>query len=138
MRRFCPNHEKVRSTTHLLGNTLKPLGGSSCSQSMATPSLAHSLAHALITFFGAIFGGCCTTSTVQPKAPSIHSFALPLYPASNHRCFKRGNLSSVHRSSGSTPSRSMTLALWTLALSTNPWVSTSKWRLRPLTFLPPS
>src|SRR5215211_965258 len=29
-------------------------------------------------------------------------------------------------------------AVWTLALSTKPSVSTRRWRLRPLTFLPPS
>src|SRR5918993_1613865 len=39
--------ENVRSTTHLLGKTWKPSGGSSFCQSTATPSLAHSLAHAI-------------------------------------------------------------------------------------------
>jgi len=34
-------HENVRSTTHLLGNTWKPLGSSSFCQSTATTSLAH-------------------------------------------------------------------------------------------------
>src|SRR5918995_3996553 len=37
----------VRSTTHLLGKTKKPLGGISFCQSASTPSLAHSLAHAI-------------------------------------------------------------------------------------------
>ena len=36
------------------------------------------------------------------------------------------------------PSRSWTFALWTLALSTNPWVSTKRWRFLPFTFLAPS
>jgi len=36
------------------------------------------------------------------------------------------------------PSRSTTFALWTLASSTKHCVSTSRWRLRPLTFLAPS
>ena len=36
------------------------------------------------------------------------------------------------------PSRSISLALCTLALSTNPWVSISRCRFLPLTFLPPS
>src|SRR3954451_16882015 len=42
-------HESVRSTTHLLGNTTKPLGGNRLRQSTATPSLAHSLAHLIST-----------------------------------------------------------------------------------------
>src|SRR5918994_5526892 len=37
----------VRSTTHLLGKTWKPSGGSSFCQSTFTPSLAHSLAQAI-------------------------------------------------------------------------------------------
>ena len=36
------------------------------------------------------------------------------------------------------PSRSWMLALWTLASSTNPCVSTRRWRFLPLTFLAPS
>jgi hypothetical protein len=35
------------------------------------------------------------------------------------------------------PSLSTTFALWTLAWSTNPCVSTSRWRFRPLTFKGP-
>jgi hypothetical protein len=42
--RFCPNHDKVRSTSHLRGKKdPKSLGGSSSCQSNVTPSLAHSL-----------------------------------------------------------------------------------------------
>jgi hypothetical protein len=41
-------------------------------------------------------------------------------------------------SSNFTPSRSMIPAEWTLTASTRPSVSTSRWRLRPLTCLPPS
>ena len=35
------------------------------------------------------------------------------------------------------PSRSWTFALWTLASSTRPWVSTKRWRFLPFTFLAP-
>jgi hypothetical protein len=57
----------VRSTTHLLGNTKKPLGGISFCQSAFTPSLAHSLAHAISTSSGAGFRGRSTTSTLHPR-----------------------------------------------------------------------
>jgi hypothetical protein len=62
---------------------------------MATPYKANSPAHALITSCEAIFGGCCTISTVQPKAPLS---TLSLYDSttaatssqvdfSEHRCY---------------------------------------------------
>src|SRR5215204_4385532 len=56
----------VRSTTHLLGKTWKPLGGSSFCQSTATPSSAHSLAQAINTSSG---GGLLRTLH-QIHAPS--------------------------------------------------------------------
>src|ERR687897_752635 len=55
---FCSIQEDLRSTTHLLGNTRKPLGGNSFCQSRATPSLAHSLAHLTSTpLLGRAFSG---------------------------------------------------------------------------------
>src|SRR5215216_6936258 len=57
----------VRSTTHLLGNITKPLGGNTLHQSTATPSLAHSLAHAISTPSGASLFGRSTRSTVHPR-----------------------------------------------------------------------
>src|SRR5215208_1183548 len=91
----------VRSTTHLLGNTTKPLGGNSSCQSTATPSLAHSLAHLINTSSGAGFLGRSTRSTLQPRAFRTQSAPLssPRYPASNHRCRRRGNRSLARRSS---------------------------------------
>jgi hypothetical protein len=66
----------VCSTTHLLGNTTKPLGGNSLRQSTATPSLAHSLAHAINTSSGAGFFGRSMRSTLQPRVFSTQSAPL--------------------------------------------------------------
>jgi hypothetical protein len=56
----------VRSTTHLLGKTWRPLGGSSFCQSTAAPSLAYSLAQVINTSSGAGFRGRSTSSTLHP------------------------------------------------------------------------
>src|SRR5215210_3517801 len=67
--------------------------------------------------------------------------ALVLAPVASihpYRCLRRGNCVSACRSSVLIPSQSITLALWTFALSTKPSVSTSRWRLRPLIFFAPS
>jgi hypothetical protein len=75
---------RVRSTTQLLGNTTNPLGGNSFCQSTATPSLAHSLAHAIITSSGAGLRGRSTTSTLHPKVFATQSLRpCPLH-ASPH------------------------------------------------------
>ena len=68
----------VRSTTHLLGNTKKPLGGNSLCQSTATPSLSHSLAHAKSTSSGAGFRGRSTRSTLNTgsSVPSLRHCPL--------------------------------------------------------------
>src|SRR5215204_924575 len=66
----------VRSTTHLRGSTWKPLGGMSFSQSSATPSLAHSLTHALSTSSGAGLRARSTSSTLQPRVFSTQSLPL--------------------------------------------------------------
>src|SRR5215204_4328844 len=68
IRRFCSIQENARSTIHRYGNTWKPGGGSSFSQSIFTPSLAHSLAHNFRTSLGAGFRGHSTNSTLHPKA----------------------------------------------------------------------
>ena len=57
---FWSIQENVRSTTHLLGKTWKPLGGSRFCQSTAAPSLAHSLAQVINTSSGAGFQGRST------------------------------------------------------------------------------
>jgi hypothetical protein len=60
-------------------------------------------------------------------------------PASSHKCDRRGTLVPTPSPSRSLmPSRSVTLARWTLAMSTRPCVSTDRWRFLPLTFLAPS
>src|SRR5215210_6758142 len=67
------------STTHLRGKTWKPLGAMSFSQSRATPSLAHSSAHALSTSSGAGFFGRSSSSTVHPRVfsvPNLHPYPL--------------------------------------------------------------
>src|SRR5215210_3831800 len=138
MRLFWLNHAKVRSTTHLRGNTRKPRGGMSLCQSIFLPSLAHSSAHLFATFSGVGFRGRRTTFTLKLKASSAHRFPVPSYPASNQRCFRRETSARADSSNSFKPSWSGTLALCTLALRTNPSVSTSRWRLRPRTFLPPS
>src|ERR671916_1742375 len=138
MRRFWPSQEKVRSTTHLLGNTRKPLGGISLRQSIVSPSLAHSSAQIRAVCSGTGLGGLRTTSTLRPRTCAAHLLPLPSYPASSQRCFKCESSVRADRSSNLSPSWSGTLALCTLALRTKPSVSTSRWRLRALTFLPPS
>src|SRR5215216_4338145 len=67
----------VRSTTHLRGSTTKPLGGNSLCQSTATPSLAHSLAHAINTSSAAGFFGRSTSLTLQPRVFSTQCAPLP-------------------------------------------------------------
>ena len=59
-----------------LGKTTKPLGGISFCQSAFTPSLAHSLAHAISTSSGAGFFGRSTRSTLQPNVFSTQSLPL--------------------------------------------------------------
>src|SRR5829696_4964898 len=95
MRRFWFNYEKIRSTTHLRGNTLKPRGGISLGQSIFSPSFAHSSAQILATFSGMGLAGLRTTSTLRPKTSSAHLLHLPSYPASSHRRYFR-RVSPVH------------------------------------------
>src|SRR5919107_1653182 len=80
---FCSIQAIVRSTTHLRGSTRKPLGGNSFCQSTATPSLAHSPAHLIITSSGAGFRGRSTRSTVHPRvfSPQPAPLPPPLNPA---------------------------------------------------------
>src|SRR5215211_9428662 len=85
----CSIHAIVRSTTHLLGSTTKPLGGNSFCQSTATPSLAHSFAHLINTSSGAGFlwdaRGARRSSPTSSQCP-ILALVLPArYPASKHR-----------------------------------------------------
>src|SRR5215218_7169861 len=89
MRRFWPNQEKVRSTTHRRGKATYPRGGISLSQSIFLPSLPHSLAQIFATSSGTGLGGLRTTFTLKPITSSAHFLPLPSYPASNHRCFRR-------------------------------------------------
>lgn len=78
IRPFWPNHEKVRSTTHLLrGKATYPLGGMSLRQSTLLPSLAHSSAQILATFSGTGLGGLRTTFTLEPMPSSAHLLPLP-------------------------------------------------------------
>jgi hypothetical protein len=122
--RFWPTHENVLSTTHLLAKTVKAgRGGGSWSAGTHTHRL-----------------GGLTTSVLKPNAFSAQSlpFSLPLYPASSHSWERRGNRSPTNFMSGFIPSRSKTLAAWTLTLITKPSVSTSKCRFLPFTFLPGS
>jgi hypothetical protein len=74
---FWVSHEKVLSTTHLLGNTRKPRGGMSLYQSTFLPSLAHSLAQILATFSEVGFRGLRTMSILTPKASSAQRLPLP-------------------------------------------------------------
>jgi hypothetical protein len=74
---FCPNQEKVRSTTQRFGkNGLGPSGGKNFFGSSFTPSLAHSLTHLIITSSGAGLGGCLTISAVQPSVLSTQPAPL--------------------------------------------------------------
>ena len=77
IRRLWEIQAKVRSTTHLLGNTPKPFGGINLCQFTAFPSLAHSSAQRLATSSGRGFLGLRTTSTLKPKTSSAHLLPLP-------------------------------------------------------------
>ena len=78
IRLFWPSHEKVRSTTHLLGSTLKPLGGISLCQSTSLPSLAHYCAQRLATFSGTGFLGLAHDLLhAQAILSSAHLLPLP-------------------------------------------------------------
>jgi len=77
MRRLWQSQAKVRSTTHRLGKTRKPLGGMSLCQSIFLPSLAPSSAQILAIFSGTGFGGLRTTSTLKPSTFSAHSLPRP-------------------------------------------------------------
>src|SRR5215213_9904249 len=101
-----PIQENVRSTTHRRGRAWKPLGGNSFSQSTSTPSSLHCSAHDLRTSSGAGLRGRSTRSTVHPKNFSTQPlpFSSPLYPASSHRCERRGNSSLAPSSSSLIPS----------------------------------
>jgi hypothetical protein len=60
--RFWPVHEKLRSTTHLLGNTMKPFGQGGGS----TPFGTHTQRLGRFTIYA-----------VQPKTSSTQSAPLP-------------------------------------------------------------
>src|SRR5215203_5938819 len=135
---FCPSQEKVLSTTHRRGRATYPRGGISLCQSIFLPSLAHSSAQTFATCSGTGLGGLRTTSTLRPISSSAHLLPLPSYPASSHRCLRRESPVRADSSRSLSPSWSGTFALCTLALSTNPSVSTSRCRFRPLIFLLPS
>ena len=67
-----------------------------------------------------------------------HSTSLPAYPPSAHTRLIVGNALRTASSVGRAPSRSWTLAAVTSTITSRPIVSTTMWRLRPLTFLPAS
>jgi hypothetical protein len=66
----CPLHHPSPRQHH------EAFGGNSLRQSTLTPSLAHSLAHAISTFSGAGFFGRSTRSTLQPRVFSTQSAPL--------------------------------------------------------------
>src|SRR5215218_10983267 len=107
-------------------------------QSISLPSLAHSLDQTFAISSGTGLGGLRTTSTLNPICSSAHLLPLPSYPASSHRCFRSQSPLRADSSRSLSPSCSDTFALWTLALRSNPSVSTRRCRFRPRIFLLPS
>ena len=101
------------------------------------PSLAHySLAQTSATSSGRGFLGLRTTSTLTPKTFPLPT-SCPPPPVSGFDPQVRKALKALARrlqQSSLMPSSSGTLALCTLALSTKPSVSRSKWRFLPSTF----
>ena len=65
-----------------------------------------------------------------------HRSKRPAYPASARMIRSRAKSNVAWAKTHLAPSRSWTLAVWTTQPSTSPSVSTSKCRLRPLTFFP--
>src|SRR5215211_6385445 len=74
----CSIQAIVRSTTHLLGSTTKPLGGNSFCQSTATPSLAHSFVHLINTSSGAGFLWDARDELGAPAQRLLSAQSLPL------------------------------------------------------------
>src|SRR5918993_752387 len=138
MRRLWEIHAKVRSATQRRGSFSKLGRAGNLPRSISCPSLDHSLAQIRRTFSGGGFGDRFTTSTSRPSECSAHSLPRPRYPASTHRYESRGRRERAGSSRRLMPSWSGTFALWTLASTTRPSVSTSRCLFLPLTFLPPS
>ena len=66
------------------------------------------------------------------------SACTALYAPSTNSTFSEGTLAQARATTAGAPSRSCTLAALTVTASSSPSVSTTRWRLRPLTFLPAS
>src|SRR5690349_1344764 len=80
-RRLCPHQANVRSTTHLLGRTVKAGRGAGSTSSNTRTRRE----------------GGRTVEVVHPKVFSIQSlpFPAPLWPASSQTCARRGNWAFV-------------------------------------------
>jgi hypothetical protein len=133
---------KDLSTTQRRGSTTKPFGGNSFSQSTTTPSCNHCSAHAMSTLPS---GQAC--GDARPAPHSIRAFSPPnpcpyLLPGSQSihpQMFEagKGRIRSPQQLFDPVPVHdlgAMDLCLEDETLT----VSTSRWRLRPLIFLPPS
>ena len=88
---------KERSTTQRRGNTTKPFGGISRSQSTTVPSFSHCSAHAMSPSLGAGFFGRSTRSTLHPNTLSTHSLPLSSLLGSRHRPTGEKGGESAHR-----------------------------------------
>jgi len=109
-RRHFPSQAKVRSTIHRFGRVTQPLA-----------SL-----------------GRRTISSAHPPSLSAHASSPPAYrPSAQIRCnravFPSRGVSTNFPGAGSWMSAACTTKLWI-----RPRVSTKRWRLRPLVFLPAS
>ena len=122
-----PIQAKVRSTTHRRGKTTNPdgIGGGSL-------FIGHQIR----------LGGRRTTLSFQSRLTLNQSASFLLtYPWSSQTSWTRGRaalVSSIGTTRSLMPSRSLRDASVTLALISNPSVSTRMWRFLPLTFLAPS
>jgi hypothetical protein len=83
--------------------------------------------------------GCSTISTSQPSVALTHEH-LPsfLYPLSAQTSSRRGKTPLSGARKSLPPRESWMVAAWTRTCRISPRGSTSRWRLRPFTFFPPS
>ena len=125
-RRHRSYHAWVRSTTHRFGSTTKPLLSASTGNSSPWSGFTQRPTLRL--------AGCRTTSTSIWCSCLSCTAQVPEYPLSTYNFSRLGYLSIASRTTWSALSRSCT----TLTIRSSPRVSTTKLRLRPLTFLPAS
>src|SRR5579864_2856446 len=110
-RRWNPNHAKLRSITQRRGCTAKP-----------------TVSSARRTISRSSWGQCSASHSAKASA---------VYALSAHSLRTLGTSRRPCVSTPRAPGPSARSAGWTCTASRWPQVSTSRWRLRPLTFFPP-